>query len=348
MDNNNSSKKSKRRSSIMVVEKDGKEYEMLKNGKGSNSDKPDGKKDGEGSRISDLDNKKGSESRDGITAPGDRSGNKEPSFNFGEVGAPAPDSPPNANGSGLSAKDTSVNKDKVSYHDGSAGGGSKDGSKDGSKIGSKDGSRLSAKDGSKNEGAAGIFAGGQPPSLDSPGSSKKVGFNEDKNTEHSVPRDENKSIPAEVEEKNIREKMNKFGEKDMVAGTIAPREDTNENIVQGSDLHSERTRSNVAYEGSGYKRMWFCSCFWVKRYFVLTKDGTIKCYMDKNKKGCVFLKTGDLDVVSRTDKEHEKHTYHVTLETGGREKVLAFDSADVRDAWAMKLSEVIRNNREDK
>lgn len=177
------------------------------------------------------------------------------------------------------------------------------------------------------------------------GKKKAVGFAEERNTEHEIKKDADKSIPADVEERNVRENMAQTAENEGYHGTLAPGEDFSSRLSPGCEIEKERQYNNIAYEGSGFKRRWIFYCFWVKRYFVMTKDGIIKYYRSKNRTGSVFMKASDLDVVSRVDRQG-KHPYQIVLNSGGRENIIAFDSSSVRDAWTMKLSEVIRNNRE--
>lgn len=174
---------------------------------------------------------------------------------------------------------------------------------------------------------------------------KAVGFAEERNTEHEIKKDANKSIPVDVEERNVRENTAKTAESEGVYGTLAPGEDSSNRLAPGCEIEKERQHNHIVYEGSGFKRRWIFYCFWVQRYFIMTKDGIIKYYRSKDRPGSVFMKASDLDVVSRVDRQG-KHPYQIVLNAGGRENIMGFDSSNIRDAWTMKLSEVIRNNRE--
>lgn len=175
----------------------------------------------------------------------------------------------------------------------------------------------------------------------------KPSFDESKNTEHVVQKDSDKAIPAEIEEENVKKNLaENMRQGNLLVSTRAPGEPEEEMVLtQGCELEKARTEQKILFEGHAYKKMRYCFCFWVKRYFVLFKDGSLKYYRNVNGNSIEFLSTEKLEVVSKENKENDKHPYQILMTENNREKMLSFDEPDARDAWATKLSESIRSNK---
>ena len=330
-------KKKQRRSRIMVIEKDGEKYEVEKNSMRPKSLGPDAKllKD-EDERKSPPEREPAGSSKEASTQPNSPThsmlserGSKR------EAGTRSPD---------IRSRASQDDRGSFGQSRGSASMYSRHGSDRGS--GSLQSGRM-GDDARQHASEEDFHTAEESSTKGGQSRDRAVGFNENMNTERKVERDANKGIPVEQEEKNMKEVMAERKKDEEPKGTLAPNETLDVALEQGCDLENERVQGNVAYEGTAYKRRWFCFCFWTKNYFVLTKDGIIKYYNHSNRSspGKPFVKTSDLDVVSRVDREKCKHKYQINLEENGREKKMAFDDSEVRDAWAMKISEVIRNNR---
>lgn len=170
-------------------------------------------------------------------------------------------------------------------------------------------------------------------------------FDESKNKEYEIPKDSDKAIPADVEEENVRKNLaEQMKTENAIISTRAPGE---EDLVleQGSELEKARSDQRIAFEGHAYKKMSYCFCFWVKRYFVLYNDGSLKYFRDINGNSLDFLKTDSLQLVTKETFEDNKHPFQILMTVNNTEKMMAFDAPDARDAWISKLSESIKDKK---
>lgn len=340
MQGDSKKKKERRRSSIMVVEKSGQQDEILK---GAQDDKASeaGRSTGEpapdpGQRGGDNKN---------LEKEGAASSNlsKEKEESLPKDKSEAREEDPNTFRNVMN--NTHNNYDANEKKDEERGSEPRAGPEEENRMPEEAAEERSGEGDVENKAGGGSADEASAEKTEPQDKKKAVGFAEERNTEHEIKKDADKSIPADVEARNVRENMAQTADNEGVYGTLAPGEDSSSRLAPGCEIEKERQHNHIVYEGSGFKRRWIFYCFWVQRYFVMTKDGIIKYYRSKDRPGSVFMKASDLDVVSRVDRQG-KHPYQIVLNSGGRESIMAFDSSNVRDAWTMKLSEVIRNNRE--
>lgn len=174
----------------------------------------------------------------------------------------------------------------------------------------------------------------------------KPSFDESKNKEYEVPKDSDKAIPADVEEENVRKNLaEQMKSENLVVATRAPGEDEDMVINEGCELEKLRSEQKIIYEGHAYKKMSYCFCFWVKRYFVLLNDGSLRYFRDVNGSSLDFLKTDNLRLVTKETFDDDKHPYQILMTINNSEKMMAFDAPDARDAWLTKLSESIKDRK---
>ncbi|KAM0687384.1 hypothetical protein COBT_001379 [Conglomerata obtusa] len=116
-----------------------------------------------------------------------------------------------------------------------------------------------------------------------------------------------------------------------------------ENIKNDSEIGIARNNSQIIYEGDIFKKRYFLSCCWHERYFVLTKDGMLKYYRDKNKEGKGNINVVNIRDLARLDEIGDKYPYKIMLRYQDREDFLGFKEEPERDRWAAKLGEARRN-----
>lgn len=116
-----------------------------------------------------------------------------------------------------------------------------------------------------------------------------------------------------------------------------------ERVDSNSEIGKARSENRVAYEGKVYKRRFFFSCCWHERHFILTKDGALRYYRNKNKKGKGDINIATVRDLHRLDELDKKHPYKIMLRYFDREDLMGFDEEPERNRWAAKLAEVRRN-----
>jgi hypothetical protein len=108
-----------------------------------------------------------------------------------------------------------------------------------------------------------------------------------------------------------------------------------------SDLSREREAGSVLYEAAAYKQRYFLSFLWVKRHFVITKDGRLKYYRDLDtlRRGEYSLAKDFVEISSKDTRG--KFPYRISF-MSSQEEYLAFEKEEERDeffAWLNKATE---------
>lgn len=114
-------------------------------------------------------------------------------------------------------------------------------------------------------------------------------------------------------------------------------------VDKDSEIGRARESNQVIYEGDVFKKRFFFSCCWHSRYFVLTKDGMIKYYRDKNGKGKGNIDIATIRDLHRLDELSKKYPYKIILRYADREDLLGFNEEAERNRWAAKLNEARKN-----
>lgn len=116
-----------------------------------------------------------------------------------------------------------------------------------------------------------------------------------------------------------------------------------QNVSRDSELGKARSEDQVLFEGPVWKKRYFFSCLWHERYFVLTRDGMLKYYNNKNKNGKGNINIATVRDLHRLDELNKKHPYKIMLRYRDKEDLMAFDDEPERNKWAAKLGEVRKN-----
>ncbi|ELQ76087.1 putative Pleckstrin like-type, Pleckstrin like domain protein [Trachipleistophora hominis] len=158
---------------------------------------------------------------------------------------------------------------------------------------------------------------------------KKVHFEEQKNEQRDVSKDPSKSIQSPTQEQPRPQVEINTGAVPLSA--LAP----------NTELFILRTTNKIVLEGPISKRMLFFSCFWHKRYFVLTNDGMLCYFRALNGRGKGKLNLRHVNDVRRINEETSgANKYKIILRYNGYTESIRFDDERVRDHWNNKIREV--------
>lgn len=108
-------------------------------------------------------------------------------------------------------------------------------------------------------------------------------------------------------------------------------------LKPNTELYYLRSDNKIAVEGPISKRMLFFSCFWHKRYFVLTNDGFLFYFRSLHGKG-----KGRMDLRNITDirRINVNNSFKIMLTYGSSSESVRFDDERVRDWWNEKIRSV--------
>lgn len=109
-------------------------------------------------------------------------------------------------------------------------------------------------------------------------------------------------------------------------------------VNETSEIGIARHENQVFYEGYAYKKRFFFSCCWHSRYFVLTKDGSLKYYKDLNGKGKGEINIVSIRDVQRLDESNKPFPFKIILKFSDREDFMGFNEDKERNKWAKSLS----------
>lgn len=319
MDNQKPPTKSKRRGSIMIVEKTGAKAEVLK--KGENEQNAEDRNE---DNKTDFDAEK--EKKAGISG-GSREGNLEEAV-----------------------KEKDKEKDVKDRNDKEV---SKDESKNEKKIlndcenktgnnGLNDAERKC-----ENEGGKPNLNKGEERVEDY----ENLPKNEENKTGNKI-KEEDMNIGAAPIKGNIEEpkhtpsEPNRESRQPPAPPSLTPSEEYEiPTPLPGSELKCHLNTNNVSFMGWAFKQKSFFTCCWSKRYFVLLKEEALVYYADVNGKAKLLINFQELEVVSKENRDGERHPYLVYLGTKKGEILMAFDNETVRDQWLEKIEEKKKNSR---
>ncbi|KAF9764459.1 PH domain-containing protein [Nosema granulosis] len=195
-------------------------------------------------------------------------------------------------------------------------------------------------DSNKKKGVpkAGVFPGiilGKSAQEEKASKAKKVTIDEDQNTEYSVPRDGEKSIPLSDGEKYDGKTGHvKSGSLEKIDSGFVPHKIPSEKLPEDSEILKERENGNVVCEGHMWKRRRIFACFWHEKYFLLTKDGILKYHKangTRPSKGHFDLKNVNKihEVFAGTD----SHPFRLALLCDDENLLFAYDDEETRTFW---------------
>jgi len=86
------------------------------------------------------------------------------------------------------------------------------------------------------------------------------------------------------------------------------------------------------------KRRFFFSCFWHKRYFILTKDGELKYFRNTDKNSRLATKISDVVDLQRVNEESgSTGWYKIVIQYDGSEDELGFYKEEIRNEWYNRM-----------
>lgn len=114
-------------------------------------------------------------------------------------------------------------------------------------------------------------------------------------------------------------------------------------LSQRSEILHYRSKNEIVLEGKGRKKRFYCSCFWVERYFVLLKTGHILYFSNKDSKSKFFANLRDVIEVTKINEESNS-TYHIELHLPNRILGISFENREVRNLWYDDLKKIIEKH----
>ncbi|KAM0673085.1 hypothetical protein GVAV_003431 [Gurleya vavrai] len=177
---------------------------------------------------------------------------------------------------------------------------------------------------------------------------KNMNENDNKNMSEKL-NDENEKLNDEnknEENKNLEDENKQIIDKDVEKKGENSESGMNANIDRLNpecQIAKARSAGNIVHAGDIYKKRSFFACCWHSRYFVLTNDGILRYYKDKNKDGKGNINIVHVRDLARMDEIGKSYPYKIMLRYQDKEDFLGFDSEETRDLWASKLGEVRRS-----
>ncbi|KAG0438496.1 hypothetical protein DMUE_3052 [Dictyocoela muelleri] len=115
-----------------------------------------------------------------------------------------------------------------------------------------------------------------------------------------------------------------------------------ETLSSSSEILHYREKNESVIEGVASKRRFFCSCFWVERYFLLLKSGHLLYFRDKDSNSKLFVNLRDVIEVNKLNEIGS--TYQIEFHIPDRNIRIAFKNKEVRDLWHEDLKKVLEKN----
>ncbi|AFN83155.1 putative protein kinase domain-containing [Encephalitozoon romaleae SJ-2008] len=114
------------------------------------------------------------------------------------------------------------------------------------------------------------------------------------------------------------------------------------------EIFEERDKGEIVAEGWIWKKRRIFSCFWHQKYFVLTKDGTLKYYKAdgrRHAKGNWNMKESTEIRHYNLSSEENTHPCRIMVFFSDHSFLLAFDERNTKDYWVEKLNRAIGKPR---
>ncbi|KMV65963.1 hypothetical protein M970_060620 [Encephalitozoon cuniculi EcunIII-L] len=115
--------------------------------------------------------------------------------------------------------------------------------------------------------------------------------------------------------------------------------------VANKEIFEDRENGNTVVEGWMWKKRRIFSCFWHRKYFVLTREGILKYYKAdgrRHPKGNWNMKDSTEIRHYNLPSEENSHPFRVLVFFPDFSFLLAFDDKNSKDYWVEKLNETIR------
>lgn len=114
------------------------------------------------------------------------------------------------------------------------------------------------------------------------------------------------------------------------------------------EIFEERDKGEIAAEGWMWKKRRIFSCFWHRKYFVLTKGGVLKYYKAdgrRHAKGNWDMKESIEVRHYNLSSEENTHPCRIMVFFPNHSFLLAFDERNTKDYWVEKLNRAIGKPR---
>ncbi|KRH93846.1 HSB-like chaperone-like protein [Pseudoloma neurophilia] len=116
--------------------------------------------------------------------------------------------------------------------------------------------------------------------------------------------------------------------------------------VSDLDPNSElyNLKDNILIEGPARKRMFLCPCFYHSRYYVLTNNGELKYFKNKNKESRNSIKISDqIQLIRRVNETNESFKIFMKFTDDSVESI-KYDNEQLRDLWHEKIKQFVRSH----